>query len=312
MSIEETKVVIIGSGPAGWTAAIYAARANLSPIIFEGLQPGGQLTITTEVENYPGFPEGVQGPDLMLHFKAQAMRFDTTCYSENVTKVDFSSRPFKVWAGDREVHAESVIIATGATAKYLGLPGEEDYYNKGISACATCDGFFFRGKDVIVIGGGDSAVEEATFLTRFCEEVTLIHRRDELRASKIMAKRALEHPTLKIRWNSNVVGYHGDENGAISGVTLKDTNTGEESEMKVQGVFMGIGHKPNTELFTGVLNMDDAGYLVTRPDNTYTNIDGVFACGDVQDTVYRQAITAAGTGCMAAIDAERWLESQEG
>lgn len=310
--IEQTKVVIIGSGPAGWTAAIYAARANLSPIIFEGLQPGGQLTITTEVENYPGFPEGVQGPDLMQHFKAQAMRFDTTCYSENVTRVDFSARPFKVWSDSREVHADAVIIATGATAKYLGLPGEEDYYNKGISACATCDGFFFRGKDVIVIGGGDSAVEEATFLTRFCNEVTLVHRRDELRASKIMAKRALEHPTLKIRWNTNVVGYHGDDNGVIRAVTFQDAVTGDEEEYPVQGVFMGIGHKPNTELFKEVLEMDDAGYLVTRPDNTYTNLDGVFACGDVQDTVYRQAITAAGTGCMAAIDAERWLEAQEG
>lgn len=309
--IEKTKVAIIGSGPAGWTAAIYAARANLAPIIFEGMQPGGQLTITTEVENYPGFPEGVQGPDLMLHFKNQAMRFDTTCYSENIDKVDFSSRPFKMWSGSREVHADAVIIATGATAKYLGLPGEEAYYNKGISACATCDGFFFRGKDVLVIGGGDSAVEEATFLTRFCKEVTLVHRRDTLRASKIMAKRALEHDSLKIRWNSGVIGYHGDENGVIRAATLKDTVTGEETEVAVQGIFMGIGHKPNTDIFTGSLEMDDAGYLITKPDNTYTNVDGVFACGDVQDTIYRQAITAAGTGCMAAIDAERWLESQE-
>ncbi len=309
--IEKTKVAIIGSGPAGWTAAIYTARANLSPIIFEGLQPGGQLTITTEVENYPGFPEGVQGPDLMMQFKAQAMRFETVCYSENIVKVDFSSRPFKIWSDSREVHADSIIIATGATARYLGLPGEEAYYNKGISACATCDGFFFRGKDVVVIGGGDSAVEEATFLTRFCNEVTLIHRRDELRASKIMAKRALEHETLKIRWNSSVVGYHGDDNGVIRAVTLKDTVTGEEVEKEVQGVFMGIGHKPNTEIFQGLLDMDEAGYLITQDNNTYTNIDGVFACGDVQDTVYRQAITASGTGCMAAIDAERWLESQE-
>ncbi len=309
--IETTKVAIIGSGPAGWTAAIYAARANMAPIIFEGLQPGGQLTITTEVENYPGFPEGVQGPDLMLQFKAQAMRFDTTCYSENITKVDFSSRPFKIWSESREVQAETIIIATGATAKYLGLPGEEQYYNKGISACATCDGFFFRGKDVIVIGGGDSAVEEATFLTRFCNEVTLVHRRDELRASKIMAKRALEHESLKIRWNSSVTGYRGDENGVVCAVVFKDTVTGEEEEVAVQGVFMGIGHKPNTEIFDGILEMDEAGYLVTKANNTYTNVDGVFACGDVQDTVYRQAITASGTGCMAAIDAERWLEAQE-
>ncbi len=308
--IEQARVVIIGSGPAGWTAALYAARANLEPIVFEGLQPGGQLMITTEVENYPGFPEGVQGPELMKLFKDQAARFGTRIRSEMVNKVDFSKRPFRVEADGGAVLADAVIISTGATAKYLDLPGEKDFYNKGISACATCDGFFFRGKEVVVIGGGDSAVEEANFLTRFCTKVSMIHRRDELRASKIMAQRALDNEKIDIRWNSVVTGYHGDENGMIRAVTLENTETGEAEEFPCQGVFMGIGHKPNTEIFEGLLEMDEAGYLITKPDCTYTSVEGVFACGDVQDTVYRQAITAAGSGCMAAIDVERWLEAQ--
>ncbi|MCB9834374.1 MAG: thioredoxin-disulfide reductase [Planctomycetes bacterium] len=307
---ENARVVIIGSGPSGWTAALYTARANLEPIIYEGLQPGGQLMITTEVENFPGFPEGVQGPQLMQLFKEQATRFGTRVRSETVTGVDFSKRPFRVESEGGVVLADAVIISTGATARYLGLPGEKAFYNKGISACATCDGFFFRGKEVIVIGGGDSAVEEANFLTRFCSKVTMIHRRDELRASKIMAQRALDNEKIEIRWNTVVTGYHGDANGAIRAVDLENIETGATEELPTQGVFMGIGHKPNTEIFVGKLEMDEAGYLITKPDCSYTSVEGVFACGDVQDTVYRQAITAAGSGCMAAIDVERWLEAQ--
>lgn len=309
---ETTQVCIIGSGPAGWTAALYTGRANLEPIIFEGLEPGGQLMITSEVENYPGFPEGVQGPEMMRMFKEQASRFGARVHTEHVTEVDFSSRPFKVRSSEREVHAESVIISTGASAKYLGLDGEKDFYNKGLSACATCDGFFFREKEVVVIGGGDSAAEEATFLTRFCPKVTLVHRREELRASKIMAQRVLDNEKIDVRWNSVVTGYHGDDNGIIRAVQLENVNTGESEEFATQGVFMAIGHKPTTDLFVDKLEMDDAGYLITKPDSTYTSVDGVFACGDVQDSTYRQAITAAGTGCMSAIDAERWLEDQHG
>ncbi|MCA9320237.1 MAG: thioredoxin-disulfide reductase [Planctomycetes bacterium] len=306
----EAKVAVIGSGPAGWTAALYTSRANLQPVVFEGLEPGGQLMITSEVENFPGFPEGIQGPELMKLFKEQAKRFGTIVHTELVSKVDFSKRPFVVSSDDREVHAESVIISTGASAKYMNLPGEKDFYNKGLSACATCDGFFFRGKEVVVIGGGDSAAEEANFLTRFCSKVTLVHRREELRASKIMQQRLFDNPKVDIRWNSQLSAYHGDANGVIEAVTLESTKDGSQERFATQGVFMAIGHKPNTDLFKGVLEMDDAGYLITRPDSTYTSIDGVFACGDVQDHTYRQAITAAGSGCMAAIDAERWLESQ--
>ncbi|HGY91722.1 MAG TPA: thioredoxin-disulfide reductase [Planctomycetes bacterium] len=310
MDTVKTKVAIIGSGPSGWTAAIYTARANLRPVLFEGLQPGGQLTITTEVENYPGFPDGVQGPELMQAFKAQALRFDTVVFSEQITEADFSSRPFRLKSDSREVLADAVIISTGASARYLGLPGEEAFYNKGISACATCDGFFFRGKEVAVLGGGDSAVEEAVFLTRFCTKVHLIHRRDELRASKIMQQRAIDNEKIEIHWNRVVEGYEGDDQGRLIGVRLKDTKSGEIEDLAVEGLFMAIGHVPNTQIFKGQLDMDEAGYLITKPDSTYTNVDGVFACGDVQDRTYRQAVTAAGSGCMAAIDSERWLEAQ--
>ncbi len=310
MDTVKTKVAIIGSGPSGWTAAIYTARANLRPVLFEGLQPGGQLTITTEVENYPGFPDGVQGPELMQSFKAQALRFDTIVFSEQITEADFSSRPFRLKSDSREVLADSVIISTGASARYLGLPGEEAFYNKGISACATCDGFFFRGKEVAVLGGGDSAVEEAVFLTRFCTKVHLIHRRDELRASKIMQQRAIDNDKIEIHWNRVVDGYEGDDQGRLVGVRLKDTQSDAVETLAVEGLFMAIGHVPNTQIFKGQLDMDDAGYLITKPDSTYTNVEGVFACGDVQDRTYRQAVTAAGSGCMAAIDSERWLEAQ--
>jgi thioredoxin reductase (NADPH) len=306
----KTKVAIVGSGPAGWTAALYAGRANLEPVVFEGLQPGGQLTITTEVENYPGFVDGIQGPELMEVLKKQAMRFGVGCFSENVEEVDFSQRPFRLKTGQREIVADSVIISTGATARYLNLPGEEAFHNKGLSACATCDGFFFRGKELVVVGGGDSACEEATFLTKFATKVTMIHRRDSFRASKIMADRALANDKIDVKWDSGLVGYHGDAEGRIEAVDIKNLKTGEVERFPCQGVFMAIGHVPNTKFLGGAIDLDGAGYIQTKPDCTYTNIEGVFACGDVQDTVYRQAITAAGSGCMAAIDAERWLENQ--
>ncbi|MEE9393019.1 MAG: thioredoxin-disulfide reductase [Planctomycetota bacterium] len=307
-----TKVAIIGSGPAGWTAALYTARANLEPIVFEGLQPGGQLTITTEVENFPGYPEGIQGPDMMLEFKAQAARFGTVIKSEQIVEVDFSQRPFRLKGDETEVLADTVIISTGATARYMNLPGEDAFHNKGLSACATCDGFFFRGKDLVVIGGGDSACEEATFLTKFSPKVTMIHRRDEFRASKIMAQRVFDNDKIDVKWNTNLKGYHGDDNGVIVAVDLESTKTGAIEKFPTQGVFMAIGHKPNTGIFKGKMELDKAGYIITKPDCTLTDIEGVFACGDVQDTVYRQAITAAGSGCMAAIDAERWLEAHHG
>ncbi|MEZ6195757.1 MAG: thioredoxin-disulfide reductase [Planctomycetota bacterium] len=310
--VERVKVAIVGSGPAGWTAAIYAGRANLAPVIFEGLQPGGQLTITTEVENYPGFAEGIQGPDLMMQFKAQAMRFDVTCYSENISEADLSKRPFRLKSDQREILADAVIISTGATARYLGAPGEDAFHNKGLSACATCDGFFFRGKELVVVGGGDSACEEANFLTKFATKVTMVHRRDEFRASKIMAQRVIDNPKIDIRWNTNLVGYHGDDNGMIEAVDLENVNSGEVERFATQGVFMAIGHVPNTGFLNGQIDLDKKGYIVTKPDCTYTNVEGVFACGDVQDSTYRQAVTAAGSGCMAAIDAERWLEEQHG
>jgi thioredoxin reductase (NADPH) len=308
---ERVKVAIIGSGPAGWTAALYTARANLAPVIFEGLQPGGQLMITSEVENFPGFPHGVMGPELMKLFKEQATRFNTRVFSEVVQKVDFSQRPFRVVGEPTEVLADSVIISTGASAKYLGLPGENELKNKGITACATCDGFFYRGKDVAVIGGGDSACEEANFLTRFCTKVTMLVRRDSMRASKIMQDRALANPKITVRWNSIPLGYvTNPQNGVVAGVRVKDGVTGKEEVVAVQGVFMAIGHQPNTQIFQGLIDMEDTGYIKTKAGTSYTNVPGVFACGDCQDHVYRQAITAAGSGCMAAIDAERWLEAQ--
>lgn len=309
------KVIIIGSGPAGLTAALYTARANLSPIIFEGMQPGGQLTITTEVENYPGFEHGITGPELMDVMRKQAQRFGAQSVYKEITEVDFSKRPFKVKSYNEEYTADSIIVSTGASAKLLGLESEKEYMGYGVSACATCDGFFFKGLKVIVVGGGDTAMEEANFLTKFAEEVTIIHRRDEFRASKIMFDRAKKNPKIKFLTNKVIKEVIGKvENGkkSMTGVILEDTIDGSTMEFKADGLFIGIGHQPNTGLFKGWLDMDDTGYLKIKPGSTYTNIEGVFAAGDVADKTYRQAITAAGTGCMAALDAERWLEAQEG
>ena len=303
------KVIIIGSGPAGLTAALYTARANLKPLVFEGSQPGGQLTITTDVENFPGFPEGIMGPELMDLFRKQAERFGAECHFEHVTKVDFSKNLFKVWVGDKEYSSESIIIATGATAKMLGLENEKKLMGFGVSACATCDGFFFKDKKVLVVGGGDSAMEEATYLTKFASEVVIVHRRSEFRASKIMIDRAMDNPKVSVLWNSSVVDILGSQEKGVHAVSIKKTDTDEIFEEKCDGVFMAIGHKPNTDLFADTLKTNESGYLVTAADTTATNIDGIFACGDVQDYSYRQAITAAGTGCMAAIDAERYLEN---
>jgi thioredoxin reductase (NADPH) len=307
-------VIIIGSGPAGLTAAIYSARANLAPLVIEGEpsstsdQPGGQLMLTTEVENFPGFPEGIMGPELMINFRAQAVRFGAEFLTEKVTRVDFSVRPFKVWVRDDEYQAHSVIVSTGARSLMLGLEAESRLMGHGLSTCATCDGFFFRGHNIAVVGGGDSAIEEATFLTKFAEKVTIIHRRDELRASKIMQDRAFNNPKIEFLWNHTVTEIHGEHQ--VTGIEVTNTVDGTVSNMDVTGVFVAIGHRPNTDLFAGVLDLADNGYLITKPDSSYTNVDGVFACGDVQDHTYRQAITAAGSGCMAAIDAERWLEAQ--
>ena len=303
------KVIIIGSGPAGLTAALYTARANLKPLVFEGSQPGGQLTITTDVENFPGFPKGIMGPELMELFRDQAKRFGAECYFEHVTKVDFSQKPYNVWVGDKNYKAESIIIATGATAKMLGLESEKELMGFGVSACATCDGFFFKDKKVLVVGGGDSAMEEANYLTKFASEVVIVHRRDEFRASKIMIDRAMNNPKIRVLWNSSVQDIFGSQEKGVHAVKIKKTDSDESFEEDCDGIFMAIGHKPNTDLFNDLLDMDENGYLVTKNDSTLTNIDGIFACGDVQDHVYRQAITAAGSGCMSAIDAERYLES---
>ena len=308
------KVVIIGSGPAGLTAAIYAARANLAPLVIEGEpsstsdQPGGQLMLTSEVENFPGFPDGITGPDLMLRFRDQAIRFGATFITDKVTKVDFSTRPFRIFIRDAEYTADSVIVSTGAQSLMLGLSEETRLIGHGLSTCATCDGFFFRGQQIAVVGGGDSALEEALFLTKFASHVTIIHRRDTLRASKIMQDRAFRNEKISFLWNSRVTKLHGEK--ALSGVETTSTIDGTNSDLDVGGVFVAIGHRPNTDIFKGILDMEESGYLKTRSGSTYTNIDGVFACGDVQDHVYRQAVTAAGSGCMAAIDCERWLESQ--
>jgi thioredoxin reductase (NADPH) len=308
------KVLIIGSGPAGLTAAIYTARANLNPVIFEGMQPGGQLTITTEVENYPGFEQGINGPELMDVMRKQALRFGAQSFYKEVTEVDFSKRPFKIKSYDEEYTADSIIISTGASAKLLGLESETKYMGYGVSACATCDGFFFKGLKVIVVGGGDTAMEEANFLTKFADEVTIIHRRDEFRASKIMYDRTLKNPKIKLLTNKvikEVVGVEENGKKSMTGVILEDTKDHSTMEFKADGLFIGIGHQPNTFLFKNWLDMDETGYLKVKGGSTYTNIEGVFAAGDVADKTYRQAITAAGSGCMAALDTERWLEAQE-
>ncbi len=312
MTEDARNVVIIGTGPAGYTAAIYAARANLKPVVFAGAQPGGQLTITTEVENFPGFPHGVMGPELMEKFREQAVRFGTEIHYETVNSVELTkSRPFTVQSSDRSMKASTVIIATGASARLLGLPREAEFMGRGLSACATCDGFFFRGKEIIVVGGGDSAMEEANFLTRFASKVTLVHRREEFRASKIMLDRARSNPKISFVLNREPIAYEGQPDaGGFTGLKVRNTKTGQFEVIESQGCFLAIGHVPNTALLNGQLPLDSKGYLVTVPGSSNTSIPGVFACGDVQDSYYRQAVTAAGSGCMAAIDAERFLESE--
>jgi len=311
MATEKTKVLIIGSGPAGYTAAIYAARAGLKPWLYTGGQPGGQLTTTNDVENFPGYPDGIKGPEMMVDLQKQAERFGTKVHFELVTSVDFLTYPLKVTVAENQViEAESVIIATGATAKYLGIPSEEKFANRGVSACAVCDGYFYRGKEVAIVGAGDSAAEESTYLANLCSRVHLLVRRSEMRASKIMQQRVLNTPNLEIHWNTETEEILGDESG-VTGVRLVDTKTGEKKILPVQGFFLAIGHQPNTEIFRSFLEMDDGGYIKVIPGTTKTSVEGVFAVGDVSDRVYRQAITAAGTGCMGALDAEKFLVAKE-
>jgi thioredoxin reductase (NADPH) len=316
----DRNVVIIGSGPAGLTAAIYTARANLAPLVIEGEpssttdQPGGQLMLTTEVENFPGFVDGIMGPELMGNFRAQAARFGADFLTAKVTRLDTSARPFRIWVGDPDApeptyRANAVIVSTGAQSLMLGIPREDELIGHGLSTCATCDGFFFRGHEIAVVGGGDSALEEALFLTKFADKVTLIHRRGELRASKIMQERAMKNEKIEFLWHSVVTELKGETK--LEGIEVEDIRTGERTDLPVTGLFVAIGHRPNTDLFKGLLDMEDNGYLITEPGSTRTNVEGVFACGDVQDHTYRQAITAAGSGCMAAIDAERWLEATD-
>jgi thioredoxin reductase (NADPH) len=311
MSKEAVKVLIIGSGPAGYTAAIYAARAGLSPVLYTGGQPGGQLTITNDVENYPGYPDGINGPQMMIDFQKQAERFGTKIHYGLVTSVNFSGYPLKVVVDEKqEVIAESVIIATGASAKYLGLPGEVLYNNKGVSACAVCDGYFYRGKEVAVVGAGDSAAEESTYLSKLCTKVHLIVRRDEMRASKIMQQRVLNTPNIEIHWNTETEEILGDDSG-VTGIRVVNNKTGKKKNIAIQGFFLAIGHTPNTGIFKGILDMDETGYIQVLPGSTKTNVPGVFAVGDAADKIYRQAVTAAGTGCMGALDAEKFLVAKE-
>jgi len=304
------KVIIIGSGPAGYTAAIYLSRANIPNLLFEGTQPGGQLTITTDVENFPGFPDGVMGPDLMDKFRAQAERFGTTMKAQAVDSVDLQQRPFKVVSAGETYEAPAIIVATGSSARWLGLQNEDDFHGRGLSACATCDGFFFREQEIAVVGGGDTALEEAVYLTNHASKVTLIHRRDELRGSMIMQERTLANEKIEVAWNKVIKEYLADENGNLRGLTLTDTQDGSESELVVTGCFIAIGHTPNTGFIQNQVELDDSGYIVTRPNRTMTSVEGVWASGDVQDPYYRQAISAAGSGCQAAIEAERWLTEQ--
>ena len=308
-SVERLKCLIIGSGPAGYTAAIYASRANLSPVLYTGKEPGGQLTITNDVENYPGYPEGIMGPQMMEDFKNQALRFGTDIRYELIEKVDFTGPVHKIWSETgHEIHADAVIIATGASARWLGLESEQKLMNKGVSACAVCDGFFFRGQEVAIVGAGDTAAEEATYLAKLCKKVHLLVRRDEMRASKIMQERVMNTPNLEVHWNTETEEILGTD--GVEGIRVVNNKSGEKSTLNVTGFFVAIGHKPNTEMFEGWIDMEENKYIKTVPGRSFTNVEGVFACGDAQDHVYRQAVTAAGTGCMAALDAERYLSEK--